>query len=545
MPRVPAVDGPSVQATGLAKNAYEQAPVALGQAGMVRAQQLGQAAQAADAFMQARERQQNRDDLDAVFRAETALKDDYIKFEREELGKQGVNAKGLGERAKTWWGEAEKKYSEGLTDRQRSAYQRSATALRLSSSNTLGRHEQHQSNEALKESSQARIGAAIDLAIGDPTPDRVAAAKKEITEAVAIVGNMQGMPPEMQQRKVGEALTILHKNIVMQTVDRDPDAAKAYYYTHKKEIDGAARGTIEKALETGGRLQKAQEAADALVVQFGDNVPAAMAHIEKTYSGEEEKAIKAEFTQRYSTVKATKQQMSQTAYETAMLHTVQGQKVPAAIWSQMDDGHKAAIIEKREAEAKQRRAEAEGKGIKTDWSTWDKLNRLSTDDPKAFAAFDLGRVADRVSRQDMEEFGKLQRKMRSGDDKPVKDAVTLTQQVDVIADNLRLRPNSEEHAALRKSIFDEINAAQERADKPLDYKTRQEIIDRQVMKVVTSKGWMWDTKKPVYQLTPEERAKAAPTADDRKALLDRFKARGVEKPTEEQITDAFRRWKGL
>lgn len=69
MPRVPAVEGPSVQQQGL-PDAYQRAPAALGQAGMVRAQQLGQAAQLAGEF--AAMQQRERDEMDQV-RVDDAL----------------------------------------------------------------------------------------------------------------------------------------------------------------------------------------------------------------------------------------------------------------------------------------------------------------------------------------------------------------------------------------------------------------------------------------------------------------------------------------
>jgi hypothetical protein len=546
MPRVPTVDGPSV-ALNPAPNAYQSTPSALGGAGEVRARQFGQAAQAGGQVVAEMQRQQNRDDLDAVFRAETALKDDYLKFERDELGKNGENAKGASERSGAWWGEAEKKYTEGLTERQAHAFRRSATQMRLASKSTLGRHEQHQSEIALRESAQARVGTAISTATADPTPERLGLARKEITEAVGISSKMAGDAPEVTERKLSEAMTLMHRNVVMKLADSDPDAAKAHYYANKKEINGETRLVLEKTLETSGRLQKAQEAADGLVLKFGDDLAAAMKHIEDNYSGETEKAVKDEFTQRYTRVKGAKQQMSQTAYETALLATVQGQRVPAAVWAQMDDGHKAAIIEKREAEEKARRLAAQGKAIKTDFTTWDKINRMATDDPKAFVAFDLGRVADRVSSGDLQEFGNLQRRLRSGDDKAQKEVVSVSQQVDVALDSLSLRPNTPDQAAARKAIYDALTAEQAGRDNktPLTYDERQKVIDRQILKAVSSPGMVWDTTKRVYQMTPEERAKAEPTSEDRKVLVERFKKAGVAKPTDDQINEAFRRWKGL
>lgn len=543
MPTVPTVQGPSVAATGL-PDAFQTTPNGIAGAGEARTRQLAQAAQtatAASGFLQA---QQNRDDLDVVFRAETGLKDDYLKFERDELGKAGVDAKGATERTQQWWQDAERRYGEGLTERQLFAFRRSATTLRQSSASTLARHEQHQANESLKASSQARVGSAIDMAIADPVPARLEVARKEITEAVALASKAAGLPPEAAQAKLSEALTLMHRGVVLRMVDTDPDAAKAYYYTNRKEIAGGTQATLEKTLDHGGRLQKAQEAADDIMVKFPD-LDGAMAHIEKTYQGEDEKAIKAEVRDRWTTQKTAKNVISQQAYETALLATVQGRKVPAEAWAKMDDGHKAAILEKQEAEGKARAREAEGKPVKTDFGAWDALNRMVTDDPKAFAALDLGRYADKVSRQDLEEFGKLQRRVRSGDDKPVKNAVTLAQQVDVVADQLKLRPNSEDSAAMRKSIYDALNAETQRTGKDLTYEERQKVIDRQVMEVAVPGRFFGTTEKRAFQLTPAERAKAAPTDDDRKAIVDRLKAKGVAKPTEAQVLATFRAWKGL
>jgi hypothetical protein len=232
-----------------------------------------------------------------------------------------------------------------------------------------------------------------------------------------------------------------------------------------------------------------------------------------------------------------------------MLHTVQGQKVPAAVWSQMDDGHKAAIIEKREAEAKQRRLEAEGKAVKTDFGTWDKVNRMVTDDPKAFVAFDLGRLADKISRGDLQQFADLQRKLRTSDDKPLKEAVNLAQQIDVVVDSLRLNgtANDEKRAQLRKSINDALIAEQQGRKKgeELTYEERQKVIDRQIMKV-TVPGFIWDTTKRAYELKPgeAEKAKIVVPDDDRKLIIQALKAKG--RPTDEQaIVELYRRQKGL
>jgi hypothetical protein len=543
--RVVAPEGTSVDPAGI-PNAYQTTPGALGEAGMSRARLLGQGAQAAQAYGAMQREEQNRQDIDTVFRAETGLKDDYLKFEREELGKLGADAKGAGERLEKWWQESQGKYADGMTERQKFAFMRSATALRQAGTSTLGRHEQHQARESLKESSQARVGTAIELAVGDPTPERVAQARKEISEAVGIGAKAAGLPPEAAQAKLSDALTLMHRNITLRLVDTDPDAAKAYYYTHKKEVSGSTQATLEKTLEHGGRLQKAQEAADTIMQQFADPA-AAMKHIEDTYGGEDEKEIKAEVYDRFTKVEAAKNMMSGKAYDTAKLHVVQGQRVPAAVWSQMDDGHKAQIIEKREAEAKQRRAEAEGRAVKTDFATWDTLNRMVTTDPKAFINYDLGRVADRISRGDLQELGNLQRKIRAGGDE-AKDVVTLQQQIGTTVDQLRLtgRENTERRGMLEHKVVEAIRSEQRAKGKPLNDEERQKIIDRNVMEVTVDRPWyqLGDATRRAFELTPEELAQVVVPDADRKLIIEALTIKG-RKVDEATIRARYLRQKGL
>lgn len=542
--KVPTVDGPSVQQQAT-PNAYQTAPNGPG-AGAVRAQQLGQLAGAVNEYAAYQQREQNKADLDSVFRAETALKDDYLKFEREQLGLSGIDAKGAAERSEKWWGEAKLKYSGELSERAYSAYERSFTQLRQASASTLMRHEQTQTDRALEASAKARIGSAIELAQSDPNPERLATAKREIIEAVSIVGNRAGLPPEAIQAQLAESLTLMHRGVVMRMLDAEQfDEAKAYYFGNKKEINGGTQLALEKSLDHSGKLQKAQTAADEIMGRFGD-MGAAMEHIEKTYSGEDEKSIKAEVHSRFTVKQQASNAMSQKAYESGLLAIGEGRKVPASAWAQMDDGHKAAILDRQRAEAKRRETEAEGRSVKTSLAAWDQLNRMVTDDPKGFSSVDLLRFQDKVSKQDLMEFANIQRKIRSGDDKPVRDSATLIQQIDVIRDDLKIKPNSPDDSALRKSVFDAVNAEQQQKDKVLTYEERQKVIDRTVLEFSVPGRFFGSDTKRAYQLKPEERqvAKVKINDDDRKRIETKLKAAG--QPADAAAVEAwYRRWKGL
>lgn len=543
MPRVPTVDGPSADVAPL-PGAYSRASSAAGSGAMQQADRLRQVG---GALVEGLARQQNQRDLDAVFRAETALKDDYLKFEQDELGKRGANADGAADRSKQWWEEAGRTYTQGLNDRQQFAFRRSFEQLRLAGSQTLMRHARREADNSLAESSQARIGAAINTALADPSPERLDNSRREIVEAVSIVGNMAGYTEEVKAAKLGEALTLMHRGVVMQLADTDPDAARAYFYGNKKEIQGGTQLELEKVVQRAGKLQKAQTVADEI---FANGMPLneAMAYVEKNYSGEDEKDIKAEVQARWTSKKQGEAQIVSDAYGTAMLAVAQGRRVPATAWSAMDDAHRAAIVERQRAEQKRREAEADGRQIKTDFGTWDRVNRMVTSDPAGFAALDLERYADKVSRQDLMEFAGLQRKIRAGDDKPVKEVGTLIQQIDgtIASPGVGITLKGDKKDALHKAVFDAINDEQRASGKELTYDERQKVIDRQVIEMLVP-GRLWGTnEKRAFELTPAERAAASikvPDADY-KAIEARLRAAG-KASDKAAVLKWYRDWKGL
>ena len=553
MPQVPVVRGPSVTLNA-APDVQQRVGAATPDAfGGVQARQLGQAAQGLAGVAEVLAIKQEKDDADSVFRAETALKTDYLAFEREELGRRGVDAKGAGERSTKWWEQVESKYSEGLTsNRSQRLFKRSAGALQMASSGTLMRHEQQQTDKSLQESAMARVATAIDTAIGDPTPERLSLARTEIESSIGVMAKLGGHTPEIAAAARADAFTKMHKGIVMNLADSDPDAAKAYFYTHKKEIAGPERVVIEKALEREGRLAKVQEAADEIVPKAA-SLSEALAYVQKNYSGEDEKALTQEVTARFHVAEKDIKDRTTKAFESAMLYTAQRQKVPANVWATLDDGDKARLLEHQRAvsrsdaaEARARSNEARGRETKTDFATYDRLNTLAGASPREFAQTPLGQFADQMSTADLKHFSNLQQKIRTGEDSV--EVVSLANQLDQVVESMRLggQNNSEKRGAFKSQVNQALMEAQrEKGNVKLNYEERQKVIDRQVI-TVSVPGFLWDSEKRAFELTPEERAKAKAVVPDgdRKLITDAL--RTMKRPiTEQAISDLYKRQKGI
>lgn len=537
MPTVPTVTGPSVELHA-APNVQQSIAAANPNAfGAQQARDLGQAAQGLGQWADVMQRQKDREDADALFRAETALKTDYLTFERDELGKQGADAKGAAERATKWWGEAGRKYSVGVQNgRVRGAFERSRTALQLASTETLMRHAQVQENKSLQESALAKVTAAQDMAIGDPTPERVGNARKEISDAVEVVSRIRGDTPEITALSKLKHLTDLHKGIVMSLVDKDPDAAKAYYYGNKKEILGSDRPVIEKALEHGGRLAKAQEVADEAMGKF-KTLSEATAYVQANYHGEDEKAITQEVHSRFLIKDADFKRGQEEAYDRGRLMVARGQRVPTDLLLTMGDGHAAALIEHQQAKLK-----ADGAGtVKTDMALYSRLRRLAIDDPEGFRKYDLGRHLDKLGKTEFEQLADLQGQVQHAP----KEVVTLDKQINATIDQLKLSKDEEGKGRLQAAVYNALAVEQKAKGKELTYDERQKVIDRQTMEM-TVPGFIFDSTKPAYAVTPEEAAKAKVKIPDfdRKQITDALKKRG--KPvTEQAIVDLYKRARGL
>lgn len=510
--------------------------------GGAAARQLGQAAQLATAVAQ---RQQDREDADNLLRADADIKDAWLTKRTELLNRHGVDAKGASDEAGEWFKSNAGRLRQGLTsDRQRQAFDKSLTALQLSARDLMLRHESQERDKSLVDAANARIAASTNLAIGDPTPQNVETARKEIAATVAAIGASAGNAPETVAAKTLDALTVLHKSIVSGMADRSPDAAKAYYYTHKDEIAADHRREIEKTLEKSGQLSIAQRAADEIMRR---NLPLdqAMQLIEREHDGEQERMLKAEVASRYSYAEAARRDAEQQSYGTALLEVEQKGRVSAATWSRLTDAHRAAVLNRQQAEAKARRLEAEGRPVKTDWTLYLELRQQAVEQPEAFAALDLRQYVDRIGGAQLEQLVDLKTKAAKPE-KGLRDAVTLSQQMNATMQALKIR-KPEARGQFLSFVQSAVDDAQQAKGKPLNYDERQKIIDEAVLQGPNPDA-LWGQKR-AFELTPEQRSRFKPNAatdapaTEIEALNDALKAQGLQ-PTPENRLALYNRAMG-
>lgn len=345
MPTVPRVTGPEVTPQAPPNAMLSTAGGDPAAFGGVQARQFAEAAVIA-------QRVSDRNDLDQVFRAETALKTGYLAYEREELGKQGANVDGVAERTKKWWDDAESRYAEGLTNQQRAVYQQRAAQVRLAGTETLMRHEQTQKNKSLVESTTATAQTSIDLAVADPSPPRLAKARTDVATAVGAAGRVLGWTDDQKKQATLKFTTQMHTQIIEGLAMTDADAARAHYYAAKrdKEIDPANYAKLQKQLDVAGIAQTAQTDAAKLVAKYS---PEQITEVQKEIdasggSAEQKAATRQEVEHRFTAIHNMQTRLHANATGKVMAAYSNGatlaqlQKMPE--WANLRDGG-AAIKE--------------------------------------------------------------------------------------------------------------------------------------------------------------------------------------------------------
>jgi hypothetical protein len=522
---------------------------------------------------------QERENADLIFRAETGLKDDYLKYEQQVRQRRGINAKGALGDTEAWFAEQEKRYSDGLqNDQQRYLFNQTFTKLRQGAMGSVAQWEEGQTRVALNESANASIVGSINLAAANAVdwysrqpgqtteggkatttigPDGIPVSttstvevaarrdpilgfKRDILARVQVLAKDNGWSPERTEAEEAKHLTNLHKQVLQRLADSDPSTAREYYELNKQEINGGEYSGIEKVLKISETRGTAQAWVDKLAPEQDEGLALQAARIEFADKPELRDAVIAETKTRFHERRQLREAGQKDAADSAWKiyqQTGSMKAVPSSLIAEMDG--KTVLAMQDYANNR-----AAGVGIKTDPNTYYDLRRLAVDDPTTFRSMDLKRYINVLSPSDFQEFVKLQ---TSDNDRT--DAATLTQQLSNTHDLMKWgSSDKQKKGAFDKSVNDAINEEQKRLGKKLDYTQRQAVIDKMLINgEVGNTGFFQNNDMQYFEATPEQRKTFTPeiTKDDRKAIIDRIKALKGYAPSEQEITDIYKKWKGF
>ena len=542
MPRVPTYDGPQVRTQAL-QGGFQQGAGSAAPFGAVAGQQLQQLGQSAQNAGEAFDRIALRKEQDDAFRVETAVKAEWLQFEQNlRRTRQGRNAEGLTAEAEAWWEEAKTRHAANLSPRAQQLVNRSLGQARLSGISALSRYQDQELERSADQSTAAAIGVEIQRAatVGDPAEADVA--RRVINDHLAAMGARKGWSAEEYQVESLRYTDMLHKRMIDNLVDANPEAALAYFEANREEIDASAHSRIEEMVAGAAAEQKAEQLVAGMA-----SLPYAQ-QLEQAGAIDDPKVRRAALDrvrQQQQDLQVARAEQERAASDQIWQMIANGagmRQLPASVLAQMDGRERQQVTDHFRAQRERAAAEAAGRSVQTDWTLYTQLREMPKEE---FLRTRLSTYVDRIAGPQMEQLLDLQDRLRT----PAREseAVSMEQQLSATTAALALQP--EERGQFQSTFFAEVQAFKNQHGREPNFDERQKILDRLSIEGEVRSGSWWrnDPNVPLYQVPLGDRERFVPdiSRSDRREIIERFRANGVERPTEEQITQAYRAWKGL
>lgn len=515
-------------------------------AGQRLAEQAGEGLQqSAGMLASIQAKMREKEDMDAVVRAESDLVNRMTDFSLKAKERQGQNAYGLTSEASDWYDEATKSITDGLTsDTQRRAFQNIAVRRSASFRTGMAEWESRERDKSLAQSMEASREASISAVAADP---RMAADERDrLLKNIDAEAAIRGWTPEIAGRSRMEATTKLHAAAIGAIVEQNPEAAKEYYYKNRDEIDGVAQKQITKLLDTAGREAKVQGVADE-IERMGLDDDAAIKYIQDNHSGDDEKAIKAEWRTRRADRNAV-ESMRKKETESEAWKVIAGgggkKQIPVKLWNELDGQTQTQINDYLYQRAKRAEADAKGKSPGTDIAAYAAIRDAITANPGMETGQLLGRPEfSRLSNSDQQEMIRLRDSLR-GDENKLKEVRTTDNQISNTVGSLNLK--GDDAAIFKLTALREIDAEAAARGKSLTADERQKVIDRMLVEGDVN-GWMPGGGRRFYEVkgTPdEERFRVEVPDGERRKIVEALR-RANKDVTEEAVMELYRKRVGL
>lgn len=496
MPTVPSYGGPQVQQAPLrgGENTTRAIPTAAGSTASALGGALTGLGEVGD-------RIQERRDLDEAFRVETKVLADYSAFEQNlRKTRRGAAAKDVTNDVDQWWSKLDETYGQDVSPRVKQLTMKSLARARAQSLESVGRYQMAEEDRAQTESFNAVNGQEIQRAITDGNPAVIEGAKGKISAAVDVFGATRGWSPEQVTQEKQKWTNMLHVQAVTTMIDSDPKAARAYFEANRSEIDSANHARMGKLIDTAVADSNATEnAAKWAALPFED----AIGKANEIKDPEERKktvaAVRELQSEKNIAMQLRERQASDTVWQ-MVGNNVPLNKLPRAVLDQMSGRERVQVNDYYAAERRRREAEAKGVEAKSDPAVYGKvLDALRADPrgtrPEAFPG---------LSRADVRSLQNHRDALLGA--KPGKEAevASTEQQMGTYINTMDLK--GEKKGAFQKTAYEAFEQYRAANGKEPNFEERQKILDRASMQIVTDYGVLWDSKKPFFEATPEQRA---------------------------------------
>lgn len=470
------------------------------------------------------------------------------------LNKRGKDAFGLPETVMGDFGKGVEEIEAELgNDDQRMAFRRMVVQRQSDIDRNLQRHVSGEMRRHDDQTTESYLANERDAAAANyKDDDRVAMAIGRQRAAVVDHAQRNGLPEEYIKQKTAEVTSQTLSTVVTRMVsDGDDLAAKKYYETNRDLFTGRDQERLVGVLEEASLRGESQRNTDAIVAK----APTMTAALEEARKIEEPK-LRDETTRRVREFYGLKKQAEEEAraeqfqYAANVLEQTGGNRdqIPADVWMNLSLSERNAI----DARAKQLR---EGIPPTTDWGTYYELKTLASDASTraGFLKTNLIEHRHKLGDAEFKDLVNLQAQLRRGDDSAETELMGYRTTQQIVSQALGQagidaspKPGSKDAARLAsfaRQVDEQIVEIQERTGKKATTEERQRIVDNLMVKGAVERGWLWDTRKPVFEAEPGDEIEVQyedVPAREKSYIEAALKARGL--PVDERtVTEMYRR----
>ena len=526
MPKVPVYGGPQIERQAVNPTRMQTPDVSSGLQAVARG--LGEVSEGFDKIAL-------RDDQTKAFETEAQITQEWLKWDSQARQQfRGANVDGYEAAAQQWWKDSAETYGKDLNPRAKALASR---GLMGKQNQALGNVLQFTSTEKERhadEAANANIASTIQFGV---TSGEVASAAEQVRGLVVAQGARKGWTTEQVQDATQRNLSNLHVAHLAKLAESNAEAAQTYFTQNRGEISFAQQSKIEEAIKGEADNQFSRKfAADVAAKPLSEQLAEAG---KITDPQRRDKALR-EVKLNHALVKEAQAQVESQASDNAWQMVGKGQRVPEMVLAQMNGKERVQLQDYLKTRAERL---ASGAQVKTNPSDLASVYDLMRDDPAAFKKLRMVALTNHIAPNDIEQIARIQRDMLKPDRE--KDVATSSQLLGTYTGGW----TPEKKAAFSSSFYDELDRFEKEKGRPANYKEKREIGDRLMLdgEVMSGKWYADDPNKKLYETTPDERQRFAPTIStgDRALIVKALQAEGVAQPTDEQINARFKLAKGI
>lgn len=398
-------------------------------------------------------------------------------------------------------------------DDQKAMFSQMRSRERLEFDGQLQKHTFNEAQTFADETTVSGIATSRNEAVLN-YQDPVAIQKSLNMQTSFIMSNAErkGLPPEMAQMQVQEANSKTHSAVLERMLTNGQDlAAQQYFETNKDQFVGEDVVRVEKSLEEGSLRGESQRQSDAIMSK-GLGLMGAVNEAKNI----EDPKVRDATVERIKSDYALKEQAKRQWEENLMTKsgniidkTGTTDSIPPNEWQALSPSQKESL----KSYARHKR---EGTQPETKWSEYYDLKTMASAAPTrdAFLKINMMEYRGQMADAEFKELVSLQTDLRKGSKSAESQLDGYRTDQVIVNDSLRAagfdpspkagKSDLQATSRFRRLVDEQIIVYQNQTGKKADNNQVQNIVDNLMVKVVTDRGYLWNTEKRAFQLGSED-----------------------------------------